>query len=107
MGYAASDRYDDTFGKFDVAVAGNALRLDGASFMDSRAAGWTASRALGDALRACSPPVFVLPKGEPFTLSTLYRTHEPLFDDEFRALFATRYHLAEHGEHYDVYRCAR
>jgi hypothetical protein len=79
-----------TSGKFDVAAAGHKLLFDGASFMDSHAAGDTASRALGDELRACRPSVFVLPKGAPFTLTTFYRVprgRELLFDDAFRATF--------------------
>jgi hypothetical protein len=103
MGYGDAASYEDSFGRLLVAFA-NPLRLDAASQMDSTAAGYTATRMLGEAMASCRPGIWIVPGGEPFSMRSYYGA-EGVFDAPFRAAFAQRYELVETRRVYRVYRC--
>jgi hypothetical protein len=103
MGYADASSYEDTYDRLLVAFY-QPLTLDAASQMDSAASGYPASRMLAEQLAQCAPRIWIVPRGNPFTLPG-YDSGAPVFDDAFRQAFARRWEPVEDGVYYRVFRC--
>lgn len=108
MGYSTDAAYEQTFERILIAFD-RPLYLDAGSQIDSTGAGLSATQMLGGSVGACRPRIWLLPRGEPFSLRSRYRAsstdEQTVFDPRFRAEFAARYVRIESTETYDVYLC--
>jgi hypothetical protein len=111
MGYGDWSSYGDTDQRVLVSFQ-QPLLLDGASQMDSTAAGRSAYQMFGASLDACRPRVWIIPSGEPFSMQSFYRPGSgaihgdgAVFDAAFRAEFTRLYEPIESRTYFRVYRC--
>jgi hypothetical protein len=102
MGYGDAASYEDTFERA-FATPPARLVLDAASQMDSAAVGFSASRLLAKDLAAGEPPVWILPRGAPFSIDSYYAGGPPVFDAQFRARFAELYAPVYAGQFYAIF----
>jgi hypothetical protein len=103
-GLSDNEYYADTFYRTLLVFRGKPLRIDFVSWMDLQYAGVVSEMRIIRLLEACNVPVWILPKGDPFTMINYY-TLRPLFSDEFRRTFFANYSVAKEGVYYRVWRC--
>ena len=105
MGVADGESYPTTFLRPWLTFTGSS-QIEFGAFMDLSLSG-VSDEPLAAALRNCDIPYIYLPKsGAPFTLLNGYDLR-PLFSDDVRAAFGTRYVLTEPGRFFDVWACRR
>jgi hypothetical protein len=87
-----------------LVFEGAHLHVDFGSWMDLEYAGVSETRIIGF-LERCDVPVWIVPRGDPFTTKSFYYSNVPLVSDKFRQSFLANYTLIEQGEFYRVWSC--
>ncbi len=105
VGVSDPNHYSDTFLKSLLIFQGAPSSVDFGSWMHLRYVG-TSEKIIDRLLGNCRIATWILPKGAPFTMINFF-TRRPLFSDDFRDQFASRYTLIQRGAYYDVWRCVR
>lgn len=103
VGVSTQETYPDTFFRPLQVARNGRLHLDSGAWMDLQQAG-AGETPLLDLVETCTVRDWLIPQGPPFVLPNWY-SGLPLFSDEFRRLFASRYEAVAHGRHYSVWRC--
>ncbi len=104
MGYGEDRSYADTYLRVLLVFRGNPYFLDAPALMDMQYAGMEIPAANLAHMESGAIGLWLIPKGdEPFRLHNFY-DGKPLFDDEFRQIFAKRYELVGPSRFFDLYR---
>lgn len=104
VGVSDEPTYPDTFFRpLQVARSGR-YHLDIGAWMDLQQAGADEAPLL-DLIENCTVREWLIPQGQPFSIPNWY-SGLPLFSDEFRRAFTSRYRRVTYGRHYSVWRCA-
>ena len=103
VGVSDAKHYSDTFYRPLLIFQGAPLHIDFGSWMDFAYAGVPETRIIG-VLNRCDIPVWIVPPGATFTMTSPY-TRLPLLSNEFRRTFFANYELIQKGEFYHVWRC--
>lgn len=103
VGVSDERRYPDTFFRPLQVARNGRLHLDTGAWMDLQQAGAEEAPLL-DLIENCTVRDWLIPHGPPFTIPNWY-SGLPLFSDDFRRAFASRYRAVAYGRHYSVWRC--
>jgi hypothetical protein len=103
VGVSTDDAYPDTFFR-PLQVAWNGrLHLESGAWMDLQQGGAEEAPVL-ELIERCTVRDWLIPQGTPFAIANWY-TGTPLFSDEFRRTFGSRYRAVAYGRHFSVWRC--
>jgi hypothetical protein len=84
--------------------AGAPLTYDTTTWMDLQKGG-VSEQVVANLLTGCRTPVWIIPKaGAPFSMTSPYGP-DPMFSDQFRALFQAEYKMIHDGAYYSVWTC--
>jgi hypothetical protein len=103
VGPSDDNHYRDSFYRTLLVFRGAPMHVDFAAWMDLAYAGVAEARIVWF-LKQCNVPVWILPVGAPFAMTSYY-TRLPLLSDDFRRTFFANYRLIRNGEFYQVWRC--
>lgn len=103
VGPSTDDAYPDTFLRPLQVARNGRLHLEAGAWMDLQQGGAEEAPVL-ELIEKCTVRDWLVPLGPPFSIANWY-TGIPLFSDEFRRAFASRYEAVAHGRHYSVWRC--
>ena len=105
MGYGGDDTVPQSGLRVLFAFRGVLPRLELVSMMDLAFAGEpTLVEANYDDLARCEPRIWLLPHGEPFSVTSGYDA-KPLFPARFRESFVAHYRLQQTGRFFDEWVC--
>jgi hypothetical protein len=104
VGLSDKAHYTDTFYRVLLVFQGAPLHVDFTSWSELQYAGVSESRLTG-LLEHCDVPVWIVPKGEPFTMTNVY-SGLPLLSERFRRIFLVKYTLIEEGRFYNIWKCS-
>jgi hypothetical protein len=106
MGSGDDASYSLTEYKVFGVFAGGPLTFDPSTWMDLQKGGVPETFA-DQLLIGCRSPVWIIPKGgAPFTKTSPYDP-DPMFSDQFRALFHQQYTMVRDGTNYTVWACRK
>jgi hypothetical protein len=103
VGVSDLPNYPDTFFRPLQVARNGRLHLETGAWMDLQQAGAEEAPLL-DLIETCTVRDWLIPQGPPFAIANMY-SGLPLFSDDFRRAFASRYEAVAHGRHYSVWRC--
>lgn len=105
MGYSDGDHYSSSFPRSLLTFAGNRLFIDAAPMMDFEKSNIPISAASIQAIDSCSVDIWIIPKGDAFSLISGYSPSRRLFEDRFTDAFFANYEISESLLHYDIWTC--
>ena len=103
VGVSHDPNYPDAFFRPLQVARNGRLHLDTGAWMDLKQAGADEAPLL-DLIENCTVRDWLIPQGPPFAIANWY-SGLPLFSDDFRRAFESRYRAVAHGRHYSVWRC--
>jgi len=103
VGVSLDQTYADTFFRPLQVARNGRLHLESGAWMDLRQGGAEEAPVLA-LIEQCTVRDWLIPQGPPFAIANWY-TGIPLFSDEFRRAFGSRYRAVAYGRHYSVWRC--
>ncbi len=82
--------------------------LDAPAVQEHQRAGVEIPDTTVDRFRRCESPVWILPRGEPFSAVNAYPQtgHRRLFPEALRSAFQARYTQTSSGRYFDVWKCS-
>jgi hypothetical protein len=107
MGYSDGDHYSSSFPRSLLTFAGNRLFIDAAPMMDFEKSNISISAATIQAINSCSVDIWIIPKGDAFSLASGYSPSRRLFEDRFTDAFFANYEIDESGQNYDIWTCRK
>ena len=103
VGVSDLPTYPDTFFRPLQVARNGRLHLETGAWMDLQQAG-AEDAPLLDLIEKCTVRDWLIPLGPPFTIPNWY-SGLPLFSDDFRRAFASRYRAVAQGRHFSVWSC--